>query len=100
LHPAALALPERVRPGTAGVSAWIGSHVTIKRFGAEKTTRFQGWLNSNKGTKRDMAFRLSPLIDWIFGLWATPKTAPHLIHQFWGVEFRGKRPATRIFSPL
>ena len=29
-------------------------------------------------------FRLSPLIDWIFGLWATPKMAPHLVHQFWG----------------
>jgi hypothetical protein len=30
------------------------------------------------------AISLSPLIDWIFGLWATPKMAPHLVHQFWG----------------
>ena len=29
-------------------------------------------------------FRLSPLIDWIFGLWATPKMAPHLVHHFGG----------------
>src|SRR5271157_5572260 len=44
------------------------------------------WLNSNKGTKRDRPFRLSALMDWIFGLWATPKMAPHLVHQFWGLN--------------
>jgi hypothetical protein len=21
---------------------------------------------------------------WAFGLWASPKMAPHLVHQFWG----------------
>jgi hypothetical protein len=41
-------------------------------------------LNSNKGTKCDMAISLIPFDRWIFGLWATPKMAPHLVHQFWG----------------
>jgi hypothetical protein len=27
----------------------------------------------------DMAISLIPLIDWIFGLWAAPKMAPHLV---------------------
>ena len=51
---------------------------------AGRLNAFPRWLNSNKGTKRDRPFRLSPLIDWIFGLWATPKMSPHLVYQFWG----------------
>jgi hypothetical protein len=51
---------------------------------SERASRLS-WLNSNKGTKCDMAISLIPFDRWIFGHWATPKMGPPFSPPiFWG----------------
>jgi hypothetical protein len=57
-------------------------------------------LNSNKGTKRDMAISLIPFERLDFRTLACPQNGAPFSPPILGVEFRGKRPAKRIFSPL
>src|SRR5258707_9590224 len=47
----------------------------------------QRWLNSNKGTKREIGFYIRPFRPWISALFATPKNV-----SLWSASFGGVIP--------